>query len=222
MTDSIVLDNLYGINEKCDNMDKRLISLDSHVKELRIEPGINDQTTQVLRSRYLNLIDSDMNINDQLNTVTNAISNDLSYSNDLFNTTPTANSNNNNNAATIGNQRTKRSVTDKFSFYVTKFAPSTTSEMITDYLRDNGIADISSTKISCLIPRGKDRSLLNFVSFKIDTNEDIAQVITVPGFWPKKCFINEFVQKSVVDLTKDNAMTKQNFFRIPPHSTNQR
>lgn len=229
VTESIVLDNLHGINEKCDKIEKNLISLDSHVKELRIDSDINDQATQVLRNRYLNLIDEETDIKDQPNDV-NAITNQISYTHDLLHQRPTSDLHttepmtNSDNNATNDNQPPQRMVSDRLSlsFYVTKFAPNTTTEMITEYLQDNGIADIASTRISCLIPRGKDRSLINFVSFKIDTNEATAKVITSPGFWPKQCFINEFVQRSVVDLTQNIATRKTLFFQNPPHTINQR
>lgn len=224
VTDSIILDNLCGINEKCDNIEKNLVTLDSHVKGLQSE----EQTTQVLRSRYLELIDATTDGNDQPNDVGIQISNELIYTNDVprhptindqFNTEQITNSA---NTKANDKQPIQQTVKNRLSYYVTKFAPNTTTETITDYLRDNGITNIESTKITCLLPRDKDRSLINFVSFKIDTNEDVARRITSPGFWPKKCSITEFIQKSVVDLTKGNKMRNTNFFQMPSQTINQR
>lgn len=78
-------------------------------------------------------------------------------------------------------------------------------------------------KISTLVPRDKDPSTLNFVSFKIDANDSIAAIITKPNFWPKTCRIKPFVHKTsqIVDLTntQNNILGKddQHFLdRRPP------
>lgn len=110
----------------------------------------------------------------------------------------------------------------KFSYYVTRFSPNTTTEMILDYMRQKGVTDFESTKINCLIPRGKDRSQINFISFKIDTNEDVARTITGDGFWPKRCFIKEFVQKSIVDLTQTGLTSNPTFFHQQLQTLQQR
>lgn len=107
----------------------------------------------------------------------------------------------------------QRIAQDKFEFYVTKFTPSTTTEMIADYMHKNGVSDLENTKVTCLVPRNKDRSTINFVSFKIDTIESVAKLITNAGFWPKKCLIKEFVQKSLVDLTKSTSPSNADFFQ---------
>lgn len=110
----------------------------------------------------------------------------------------------------------------KYEFYVTKFSTNTTSNMILDYMRKNGVQTTNSLKVSCLIPRSKDRSTLTFVSFKIDTeNSTVAEIITNPGFWPNKCTIRTFSHKSVIDLSSQgNCHKSSNFFHHP--GTNQK
>ncbi len=230
VTDSIVLDNLHAINEKYDDIDRRLAALDTNVKSLQRDDTSN-QSTQQLRDRYLKLFDADTEIInvEQPNTFVHLNSNEATIDDlsrypiiqQLIQTKPPSNNNNKNKIDHQHQQPLQRAVDDKLAFYVTKFTPNTTTEMIVDYMRENGVADFESTKVSCLIPRNKDRSSLNFISFKIDTNADIARVITSNGFWPKKCFIKEFVQKSVVDLAQGNKLSNANFFQRPSHPANQ-
>lgn len=58
--------------------------------------------------------------------------------------------------------------------------------------------DVSSNDIILhkLVKKDADLSLLTFVSFKIDTNETIARMLMSENFWPDKCLIKEFVNKS--------------------------
>lgn len=110
----------------------------------------------------------------------------------------------------------------KYEFYVTKFSTNTTTDMIRDYMRRNGVPNESSLKVSCLVPRNKDRSTLTFVSFKIDTQTStVADMITGPRFWPNNCTIRSFNHKSVIDLSsRDNNHNSSNFFYHP--GTNQK
>lgn len=110
---------------------------------------------------------------------------------------------------------------DFHQFYVTKFSPNTTSDMIVDYMRRNGVNDFASTKITCLIPRNKERSSVTFVSFKIDTNTTVGKLITKKKFWPSGCNIKEFIHRSVIDL-QVNLSSNSNFFQHPSLHTNQR
>lgn len=62
--DSIAIDNLNLINEKCGNIEETLLELNTNVKVLQTDTNDNDQLTQQLRSRFLKLIDADTEIND--------------------------------------------------------------------------------------------------------------------------------------------------------------
>lgn len=73
VTDSIALDNLQQINEKCDNMERNLLEIKSDVKILHTDSAIDDPLTQQLRTRFLTRIISDADINSDGHTL-----NDLS------------------------------------------------------------------------------------------------------------------------------------------------
>lgn len=217
LLDSITLDNLQIIKDKCDQIEKNLLELDSNIKSLHLESDMNEELTQKLRDQFLKLVDNnpeENRVEQQQNTDTNCDLNVLGSTDDLTRHS-VVNDNASNNSRPLDPQ-------NKFAFYVTKFAPNTTSEMILDYMCKNGVTDIDSTKVTSLIPRNKDRSTINFISFKIDTNATVAKVITSTAFWPNKCIIKDFVHKSIVDLTKGKTQNNANFFRNPPAQLNQR
>lgn len=103
---------------------------------------------------------------------------------------------------------------NRYEFYVTKFSTNTTTSMILDYMRNNGVHDTNLVKVKCLVPPTKDKSTLTFVSFKIDTEiATVADTITKTGFWPNKCTIRTFKHKSIIDL--GNGQKSPNFFHHP-------
>lgn len=93
-------------------------------------------------------------------------------------------------AATAGSTRRL-----KHHFHLSRTSINTTTDMIYDHLHKHGISDTSNIKVTKLVPKNRDISTLSFVSFKIDTNHDIAKVISVPNFWPQQCIWKEFVPK---------------------------
>lgn len=79
--------------------------------------------------------------------------------------------------------------------YVSKFGVHFTSEDIVSYLQHNGLSDLSNTRVIRLTKRDQDMSLLSFVSFKIETDEDTAILLLQPDFWPLTCSAVDFVSK---------------------------
>lgn len=71
--------------------------------------------------------------------------------------------------------------------------------MIYEHMRNNGVLDTSSIKVTKLVPRNRDISTLSFVSFKIDTNDDIATIIHSPSFWPHQCSRKNFIANARPD-----------------------
>lgn len=67
--------------------------------------------------------------------------------------------------------------------------------MIQSNLSDMNI-DINKVKVTRLVAKGRDVNSLSYVSFKIDTDDIIAERINMRDFWPKPCTINKFKQKS--------------------------
>lgn len=81
-------------------------------------------------------------------------------------------------------------------FHLSRASIDTTTTMIYDHMRKNGVLDASRIKVTKLVPRNRDISTLSFISFKIDTNDDIAAIINTPNFWPNHCVWKNFIPKS--------------------------
>lgn len=79
-------------------------------------------------------------------------------------------------------------------FHLSNVSKDTTKEMIIDYMKLRGIHDESHIKLTCLVPRNRDISTLSYLSYKIDTNDDIASIIQEHNFWPPKTKFKKFVQ----------------------------
>lgn len=80
-------------------------------------------------------------------------------------------------------------------FHLSNVSKNTTREMILDYVRLRGVTDESHIKLTCLVPRNRDQATLTYLSYKIDTNDDIASIIKGENFWPPKTKFKQFVQK---------------------------
>lgn len=220
---SIKLDTLQTVHDKCEAIESKLHALDVSLKAfLDVEhPPLSTESahnsTQRLHKRLQNLISTnDLLDSERQDAVLTPSTDDLSNYPviDELLTVPTLHNTNSSIdlTRTTHHKLVSSSLSkDKYEFYVTKFSTNTTAQMIHEYIRKRGVNTSDSTKVSCLVPRNKDRSTLTFLSFKIDTDAAVAKVITSPGFWPSLCTIKEFVHKSVVNLSSDIGASSVNF-----------
>lgn len=81
-------------------------------------------------------------------------------------------------------------------FHLSRISTNTTTDMIYEHIRNNGISDTTNIKVTKLVPLNRDISTLSFISFKIDTTDDIANIINTPKFWPRNCKWKVFVPKT--------------------------
>lgn len=100
------------------------------------------------------------------------------------------------NPSTLEDNPTNDSLHRKHEFHLSNIDRTITTNMVIDYLKRNGIDDLSNTNISRLVARGRDPSTLSFISFKIDTDQEIASIISRTNFWPPRCKLNKFVHKN--------------------------
>lgn len=98
--------------------------------------------------------------------------------------------------------------------YVSKFTNTTTCYDIMQYLRQHQ-CDTDKVKVFMLKKKDQDVTMLSFVSFKIETNNEIASKLLRPKFWPKGSYAKKFVKKAtpVSDLGNFLSVTK-----IPNHT----
>lgn len=87
------------------------------------------------------------------------------------------------------------STNEKNEFHVSRFAPNTTAQMLVDFLRHKNVPNTDKIKVHRLVPKNKDVSALSYVSFKLDTDDQIAEVINRAHFWPSPCQIKQFIHK---------------------------
>lgn len=85
--------------------------------------------------------------------------------------------------------------------HVTKFTNSTTCDDIMKYLQHRQL-DLNKIKVFRLTKKNQDVTMLSFVSFKIETNKEIANKLLQSKFWPKGSYAKKFVKKdsSISDL----------------------
>lgn len=81
---------------------------------------------------------------------------------------------------------------------------------------------LDEIKVSLLVPNKRDFSTLTFVSFKLDTSDVVAGIISKINFWPPFCVLKDFVQKPksikpIIDLASDE-ITSGNFQMPAPHT----
>lgn len=99
-------------------------------------------------------------------------------------------------------------------FCVSNFKNNTTCQMVIDHMLNNGVPNslLNNVKIHRLVPKHRDISTLTYVSFKIDVDDEVANIISRLHFWPPNCTLKNFVHKKrpTVDISRE-----QNF---PPES----
>lgn len=86
--------------------------------------------------------------------------------------------------------------------YLTKFKTHISVDNIKSYLTDKNI--VGDFRISRLIRQNEDITKYSFVSFKIDTTNEIAEIITNKSFWPHNCTIKNFVRKNKLDTVQNH------------------
>lgn len=99
--------------------------------------------------------------------------------------------------------------------YVSRFKTHITASHIEQFLVNNGITVDRDTKITPLINPKCDLKMLSFISFKIDTSEDIAKIITADNFWPNGCLIKDFRHKKPNNKPNGPIIIDENFL-VPP------
>lgn len=115
----------------------------------------------------------------------------------------------------------KRSLEFNNEFHLTNLSKDTTREVVMDYLKFKGIDEISHVKITPLIPRNRDPSTLSYLSYKIDTNDEIAKILQMKEFWPTNSKFKKFIHKrpATADLTAHDPNFQTRTHRI---TTNRR
>lgn len=80
------------------------------------------------------------------------------------------------------------------SLWISRLHPETTTDQILEYVMSKtDCNDKSSFFCKKLVKRDADLSLLQFVSFKVDVNNEHFQCLIDPNVWPKTVRVREFI-----------------------------
>lgn len=79
--------------------------------------------------------------------------------------------------------------------FVSQLHPSTTDQSFGDYVKKRLNDQDNSLKIQAfaLVPKDRDRSELNFISFKLNIPESSFDAVLNPDIWPKGVIVREFI-----------------------------
>ena len=98
-----------------------------------------------------------------------------------------------------------RSTHPKHEFHLSNLERNTSRQDVIEYMQRRGvpISLMEEVKVKLLVPKDRDRNTLSFISAKIDTNPEVASIITRLNFWPPTCTLKSFIHKPkpVTDLT---------------------
>lgn len=89
-------------------------------------------------------------------------------------------------------------------FHLSNVDPKTTADNIIDYVSSNTGNNREHVKVFRLTKRGQDISRFKYVNFKIETIDEIANVITHSNFWPEHSKIAPFVKKSIARFSSSS------------------
>lgn len=207
VTDSIKLDTLQIIQDKCeiiqdkcDAIERKILACDDITGKQHLD--LNDQSIQQLRERLNKLVSMDEDLSCNMITLPNTnvhIDNSMNYPviDELLEVRPTSNN----------SQIHMRKIpprNDKFGLgsckydheiYVSKLPTYTTCDDVKDYISRNSSIDIDKMRVHRLTKKHQDISELSFISFKIETNNMIAEQLLRNEFWPSHVFVKVWKSK---------------------------
>lgn len=202
-----------------------IASSDPNISRNELESEIN-HSSQLIRSPFdVDPIERSSSHND-----TDTLSNSL-LAQELFN----GNTNNNDSfpqssspelsnveSLTITSSQQPQ-VEPRNEFHLSNLSLDTTKEIISNYMWTMGIRDISNVKVTPLVPRNRDISTLSYLSFKIDTCDEISSIIQQRDFWPPNSKFKKFVQKKRPSTAEFTTQCSTNFrSRHPQTNINRR
>ena len=81
-------------------------------------------------------------------------------------------------------------------YHLSKFKTDVKPQDIIRYVFDKSEQIVGDIRVIRLTKRTQDVSQLNFINFKIETTNEIGELLCANDFWPKFCKITQFKRKS--------------------------
>lgn len=157
--------------------------------------GDDEQLTQQLRERLIKLVELDP-------IVENVVANDTAEKAQVPITSPSYHSmsiSQSNSTALLksthllGQRIPHKSFENHY--HLSPIDINVTPDNITDYIAENAQVNKNQLRIHRLVRRGRDISTLSYVTFKIETNQDVGHLIVQPNFWPRHVNIKPWIKK---------------------------
>lgn len=95
--------------------------------------------------------------------------------------------------------------------YLSRLPTNLSEADVRNYIKAKDIDKADDLRITKLVKRDADLSLLSFISFKIDADESTYTKLIEKNFWPEKCTIQSFIQKKNKPAKKITVAQSENF-----------
>lgn len=86
-------------------------------------------------------------------------------------------------------------VPDNDVLYVSRLNPHTEEAALVDYVKSK-LDNLHVVDCHLLLPKGRDKNKLTFISFKLTLDRNSASQVLSPSFWPKGVLVRRFVRKA--------------------------
>lgn len=110
-------------------------------------------------------------------------------------------------AASVSSAQVDRP-TDKFWVYLTKISPDVTEQDVENLAKE--CLHVEEVTVKSLIPRGRPRSALSFISFKVEVSPETRSKAMDPLSWPQGIEFREFIE--------EEGRRTQNFWKPIPNA----
>lgn len=218
VTNSVQLDTLAMVQKKCDAIEEKMQSVDSKLTTIIAadhhpwseDPDNSVFSTQKNRMRLQTLMEtSDLN-GQQTHESTKPNEDDIStypviaemleirpsnITDSITNVREPYLQNKMSCPAKYNSQPSSKSAIQQ-DIHISKLPTSTTCEDVERYITQRITMDSGNLRIHRLTKKHQDITKLTFLSFKIETNETIAESLLRNEFWPRHVAVNRWQKKS--------------------------
>lgn len=96
-------------------------------------------------------------------------------------------------------------VPDNDVLYVSRLSPHTEEAALIDYLKSK-LDNLDVVDCRLLLPKGRVKTDLTFISFKLTLDRSLSSQVLSPIFWPKGVLVRRFVRKTVGSKNGDGVI----------------
>lgn len=201
VADSIKLDTLQTIQDRCEAIEKNILALDAMIKV-----SLNNSTLP-LNSERIEVAD-------------NSSVNEHSFGIGNYGDERRLRSSERTSFSEIPNSESLDILPNLSNFnqevYVSRLPTVTTCDDVKNYILRKSSIDMRKVKIHRLTKKHQDISKLTFISFKIETDDVIAKQLLDTEFWPRHVLVKiwkskrEHIAGLIVNQSSDDFLSRTN------------